>query len=354
VSAGRTVRVVVPAGIDDPGRPSGGNTYDRRVCEELAATGWSVDVRQVPGAWPRPRPGARDHLAAALGTAPDGSVLLVDGLVGLAAPEVVVPAGRRLRTVVLVHLPGGTAAGDLAAPGAERAVLSSAAAVVTTSQWARSRLIARHGLQPARVHVAAPGVDPAPPAAGSHDGGRLLCVGAVIPAKGHDLLLTALAAVADRSWRCVCAGSLDRAPAFVSALRRAVLATGLDGRIAFTGPLGGPALDDAYAAADVLVLPTRAESYGMVVGEALARGLPVLASDVGGVPEALGTTAAGRPGLLTPAGDVAALAASLRRWLDDAGLRARLQRAAHRRRADQARWAATAGRVARVLEDVAA
>ncbi|HEX2806242.1 MAG TPA: hypothetical protein VHN80_08745, partial [Kineosporiaceae bacterium] len=99
------VHVVVPGGLDDPASPSGGNTYDRRVCDGLSAAGRSVREIAVPGAWPRP--GATDlgTLAGALETIPDGAVVLLDGLVACSAPEVVVPQAHRLRMVVLVHLP---------------------------------------------------------------------------------------------------------------------------------------------------------------------------------------------------------------------------------------------------------
>ncbi len=343
----RAVQMVTPEGIDDPRRPSGGNTYDRRVCQELAAVGWAIDLQPVPGDWPRADAESRHHLAAVLARAPDGATVLLDGLVALAAPEVVVPAGRRLRTVVIVHLPLGTAGED--------AVLRSATGIVCTSDWTRRGLLSRHRLDPVRVHVAPPGVDPAPPAPGSRDGGSLLCVGAVVPDKGHDLLATALGDLTDLSWRCVCVGSLDRDPANVVRLRTAISAAGLDDRLELAGPLTGARLDAAYGAADVLVHASRAETYGMVVTEALARGLPVLACDVGGVPEALGTDADGRrPGLLTPAGDAPALARSLRGWLTDADLRARLRATAHRRRPDLAGWDATGRMVADLLEGVAA
>ena len=98
---------------------------------------------------------------------------------------------------------------------------------------------------------------------------------------------------------------------------------GLDDRVRLTGPLTGAALDAAYAAADLLVVPSRAETYGMVVTEALARGIPVLASDAGGLPETLGRDPGGRvPGVLVQSGDAAALAAALRGWLIDSGRRA--------------------------------
>lgn len=347
--------MVVPEGVDDPMRPSGGNTYDRRLCQALVAGGWSVRTLAVAGAWPWAGQVAHQALGEALGAMSDDGLVLVDGLMASAVPEVLVPASRRLRLVVLVHMPIGSLAGRDGSRARESTVLHAAAAAVTTSGWSRSWLVAAYGLDPARVHVAHPGVDAAEPAVGSGDGGTFLCVGAVTPEKGHDVLLAALARVADQTWRCVCVGTLTRAPGFVRQLRRGVRDAGLDGRVVLTGPRTGRELDATYAAADALVLTSRAETYGMVVTEALARALPVLAADVGGVPEALGVSADGRrPGLLTPPGDVTALAGALRVWLCDAALRARLRDAARQRRALLADWSQTADRVARVLAQVAA
>ena len=133
------------------------------------------------------------------------------------------------------------------------------------------------------MHVAEPGVDAAGLASGTETAGALLCVAAVIPGKGHDVLLDALATMTDLSWDCLCVGSLDRDPAFAESLRRRFLDDGLGDRVRFAGPRIGADLDRSYASADLLVLPSRAETYGMVVTEALARGLPVVAADVGGV-----------------------------------------------------------------------
>jgi len=306
------VHVVVPDGIDDPARPSGGNVYDRHLCRGLASNGWSVHEHTAP---------------AALERIPDGAVVLVDGLV---ASEELVPHARRLRLVVLVHMPLGDRR--------EGAVLSAATAVVTTSAWSRRRVLKLHALPADRVHVAERGVDAADLATGTAAGDQLLCVGAVTPVKGHDVLLGALATMTDLSWCCVCVGSLDRDPAFAERVRSR--APGVD----FPGPRTGAELDRSYAAADLLVLASRAEAYGMVVTEALARGVPVIATDVGGVPEALG-----RGGLLVPPDDPAALSAALRSWLGDAELRARLRRAARERRESLPRWEATTFMVAKVL-----
>ena len=101
------VHVVVPDGIDDPARPSGGNAYDRRVCRGLAAIGWSVREHAVAGSWPRPDAAACAALAGVVQRIPDGAVVLLDGLIASAAPEVLVPQAGRLRLVVLVHMPLG-------------------------------------------------------------------------------------------------------------------------------------------------------------------------------------------------------------------------------------------------------
>jgi glycosyltransferase involved in cell wall biosynthesis len=328
---------VVPEGIDDPARPSGGNLYDRRVCRELAALGWTVHEHPVRGA---------AGLARTVRGIPDGALVLLDGLIASPAPEVLVPEGRRLRQVVLMHMPLGHAD--------EREVLMKAAAVITTSEWSRRRLGELYGLPADRVHVAEPGVDAAGLASGTAEGNALLCVGSVTPEKGHDVLLSALKTATDMSWRCACVGSLDRSPAFADRVRRRAWEGRLLDRVGFLGPRTGPELDRAYAVADLLVLPSRAETYGMVVTEALARGLPVLATDVGGVIGALGQGEDGTlPGLLVPPRDPAALGAALRAWLEDAELRDRLRRAARERRATLRPWAATASAIAVVLAAVA-
>ncbi len=321
------VHVVLPNDVDDPRSPSGGNAYDRRLCTGLAKLGWSVREHPVPGGWPAPTSAERDALARELAWLPDGATVLLDGLVASAVPRELAAERDRLRLVVLMHMPLDTAA--------EREALAAARAIVVTSRWTRNRL---RGLAP--VTVAAPGVDPAPLAAGSAAGDRLLCVGAVTPVKGQDRLVEVLAASPDLACRCLCVGSLDRDPGFVAALPR------LD-RVRYAGPLAGDRLAAAYADADLLVVPSRAETYGMVVTEALARGIPVLATAVGGVAEALGRAPDGSlPGMLVePDG----LGTALRCWLTDPGLRAQLRASALGRRGTLGSWAITARRVAAVL-----
>ena len=347
------VHVVVPDGIDDPARPSGGNTYDRCLCRELASLGWSVHEHAVPGFWTCPNAVSFATLAAVVRRIPDDALVLLDGLVASTAPEVLVPQARRLRLVVLVHMPlGHRPPADEAddARSREGAVLSAAAVVVTTSTWTRDRLLDLYPLASDRMHVAEPGVETADLAAGTANGGELLCVAAVTFEKGHDVLVDALAAISDLPWSCVCVGRLDRDPAFARAVRRRSLDGGLDGRVQFAGPRTGAELDRSYAVADLMVLASRAETYAMVITEALARGLPVVAAEVGGLTEALGHGAAGvRPGLLVAPGDPSALEAALRAWLGDTELRGRLRQAARERRETLSGWPATASIIAEAL-----
>ncbi|XVS65590.1 glycosyltransferase family 4 protein [Actinosynnema sp. CA-299493] len=329
-----TVHFVLPGGVDDPASPSGGNAYDRRVVEELSP----VHEVVVPGAWPRPDATARSTLDRALAGIPDGSVVVLDGLVACGVPEVVVPHAHRLPLVVLVHLPLADETGlppALAArlDTAEREVLRAARAVVATSPSAARRLASHHGL--ARVHVVAPGTDPAPPAVGTDGASRLLCVASLTPRKGHDVLVRALASVADLPWTCAFVGP-ERSP-----VRDLVDRHGLGPRIELPGPLSGPALDRAYATADLFVLASLAETYGMVVTEALARAVPVVASSV---PDALGAG-----GVLLPAGDVTAFAEALRRWLTDDEWRRDLRGRASARRLELSTWDQTAAALAEVL-----
>lgn len=353
------VHALLPGDVDRV--PSGGNVYDRRVLAGLAGLGHDVAEHLVAGPWPDGDPAV---VARVLAAVPDGAAVLLDGLVACGVPEALAPHADRLHLVVLVHLPLADEAG-LAAPVArdrharERRALDHAVAVVTTSRWTAARVIARHGLDPARVHVALPGVDPAPVAPGSLVTGvppRLLCLGALTPTKGQDVLVEALAGVADRPWTAVLAGPADRDHGFVVRLRAAIARHGLAGRVEVPGPLGGRRLDAVWAATDLLVLPSRAETYGLVVTEALARGVPVVASRVGGVPEAMAAGASGsdatrtvEPGTWVPPENVPALARTLQRWLDHPGLRSGWRLSALGRRGTLRPWCSPSRRISPVL-----
>lgn len=339
------MRFVLPGDIDDVTAPSGGNVYDRRLCQGLGP----VHEIAVQGSWPHPDASARTELARSLAELPDGGLVLLDGLVACGVPEIVVPQANRLRLVVLVHLPLAVEGGEeLDAP--ERETLRAAKAVVATSAWAARWLIDHHGLDASQVHVVTPGVDPAPLAPGTDGVSQLLCVASVTPRKGQDLLVEALASVAYESWNCLCVGPLERDPAYVERLQQLIKQHELGDRVRLAGPQTGEELASSYRAADLLVLPSRAETYGMVVTEALARGIPVLATNVDGIPDTLGQDPdGGVPGILV-APD--ALTDGLQRWFGEPDLRHHVRISAGQRRGMLASWDETARRMAVVLEQL--
>ncbi|MGD9532090.1 MAG: glycosyltransferase family 4 protein [Pseudonocardia sp.] len=355
-AAGPPVHVVLPGDVDDRRLPSGGNVYGLRVCAGLPAAGRAVHAHRIGGTWPRPAAPARRALARCLEALPAGADVLLDGLVACGVPEAVVPAAARLRLTVLVHLPLGDESGlDPAVAAAlstrEGRVLRAARAVVATSPHTARRVRDLHGVA---AHVVAPGVDAAAPTQPSEAGSRLLCVGSITPTKGQDVLVRALARIADREWTCALVGPTERDPEHVERVRGLVQCHDLGRRVRLDGPRTGVDLDASYAAADLLVVPSRRETYGMVVTEALARATPVVAAGVDGLPETVRGDGTGRgdlPGLLVaPDPDMAdALAAALRRWLDEPALRADARAAARRRRPRLAGWDVTARRLTEVL-----
>jgi glycosyltransferase involved in cell wall biosynthesis len=346
------VHVVAPEGFDDPGQPTGGNIYDRRVCAGLAEAGWDVLVTTVAPGWPVPGRSGRADLARIVSAIPDGATVLIDGLIASSAAAQLLPHAGRIRMTVLLHMPLATALDphhDASAERSERAVLRAATSVVATSEWTRQQILTRYAIPVGQVHVARPGVDlvaaPARPVPG-----HLICVGVLGPHKGQDILVEALADLAERDWHCMLAGPLDRHPDFVEQLRARITRLGYDHRVRLAGVLTGEALSHAYTAADLLVAPSRSETYGMTVTEALAHGLPVIAAAAGGLPEALGSTSDGTlPGQLVPPRDPAALAAALGDWLGDEQHRHRLRAAARQRRSTLCGWDQTTQEIANAL-----
>lgn len=330
-----SLRFVVPAGVDDPRRVSGGNVYDQHIRDGLRHRGWDVDVREAADA---------GGAASVLRDAPDGSRVLVDGLVAGWAPAAVEEAAGRLRLTVLAHMVTAAFADATdAAIDAERRAFASAHDVIVTSDWTADELARRGLANPDRTVVAVPGARPAEPSTSAADG-ELLCIGVIAPHKGQDTLLAALARVAAGDWNCTIVGSTEVFPEFAARIARQ--ASVLGGRVRLTGVLDGSALADEYRRCALLIAPSRVESSGMAIADARARGIPVLAAETGGIPDAL----AGGGGLLVRAGDPAALAEALDAWLSDPSLRVRLRREALAARATLPTWRDTVGRVAEALE----
>jgi glycosyltransferase involved in cell wall biosynthesis len=317
---------------------SGGYGYDRRIIEGLGRRGWSVTVRALDSSFPRPSPRAHDDAAGELAAIPDGSSVLVDGLALGAMPNEVEREKRRLKLIALVHHPLAAETGldrDTAAAleDTERRALSAVRLVVVTSE-ATADTLGRYGVGRDRIAIVEPGTDPAERARGSSEGSpHLLCVAAIIPRKGHAVLARALATIPDERWRLTCVGSTERDPRTVEQLRASLQAGGLEDRVLLAGEADETRLAAWYDGADVFVLPTLYEGYGMAVAEALARGLPVVSTATGAIPDLLSTGA----GLVVPPGDADAFAAALRQILEP-DVRTRLASGALRARGRLPTW----------------
>jgi glycosyltransferase involved in cell wall biosynthesis len=346
----RAAVFVVPGDLDSR---TGGYIYDRHIVDGLRAAGWSVDVGMLDDTFPRPTASAIAEADALFAALPAGSVTVVDSLALGAIPEILEQHRSRLRVVALMHMPLASDIGiaeETAAQfaAAERRALATAALVIVTG---RSTLpvIANYGVPSTRVVVVEPGTDPAPIARGSGTSRvELLSVGTLNPGKGHEELLSALAAVASRDWHLTCAGSLTRHPPTAARIRAMVQERGLDDHVSLAGELNADEIEERYDRADVFVLATLRETYGMAVAEALAHGLPVVSTSTGAIPALVGTEA----GLLVSPGDVRGLSLALSRVIDDEDLRARLAEAARRIRPSLPPWDQAVRKFGAALESI--
>jgi glycosyltransferase involved in cell wall biosynthesis len=343
--------------IWDQDAPTGGTIYDQNLITEFRALGVAIRLHKLPGPWPEADAPAQADLARALRAQP---ACLVDGILAGASPGVVVAAVESGHAVTLVvHLPISDELG-LHPKRRERYValeaqaVHAASGVVCPSDWCAAELRRRYGRMD--VGVAVPGVTPAPAARGSQHSGlpRLLALASLTPTKDQITLVRALAHVADLGWLADLVG-FDRAdPDYAARVRDEVATAGLADRIRITGPLIGPVLDQRWDAADLLVLPSRVETFGLVVTEALARGIPAIVSAGTGAVEALqqGATLPGdaMPGAAVQPGDPTALAEVLREWLTRPELRSVWRQAALARRDSLPGWGQTAGAVLDYLE----
>jgi hypothetical protein len=329
---GRVARFVVPAGVDDPERVSGGNVYDQRVRDGLTGRGWDVGMAEA----------SEGAVAAALDGVPRRGTVLVDGLVAAWDPDAIAEAAERARVVVLAHMVAGAFAGaEAELVERERRALGHATRVIATSNWTASELVRRGIVERDRLTVAVPGSTGGPLARGR--AGELLCVGAIAAHKGHDILLDALDGLRGLDWTCTMAGPRDVDPEFAG--RVAARARSFGSRVRLTGVLHADTLANAYRRSGLLIAPSRTESFGMAIADARRRGLPVIASAVGGIPEAV----AGGGAVLVEPDNADALAGALRRWMTEPALRARLRVEAALARPRATRWADTVARVDQAL-----
>jgi glycosyltransferase involved in cell wall biosynthesis len=348
----RSAAFAVPG---DLSTPTGGYAYDRRMIAELERLGWRIEVVALGEGFPHPSAETRDAAQARLAAVAKGRAIVIDGLAFGVLPEAAAKLRAQHPLVALVHHPlaletGLSPAEAAALHASERAALAAASRIVTTSVTTARGLIADYNVPADRITVAPPGTDPAAQALGSSDGiVRLLAVGSVVPRKGYDVLVAALAAITDLPWRLTIAGDRSRDPPTAARLDADIERHQLGGRISVLGAMAPERLAELYGAADIFVLASRFEGYGMAYAEAIAHGLPVIGTTAGAIPE---TVPAGA-GVLVRPDDSAALALALRRLIENSDERNRLRAAARKGAQRLPTWQDSAKLFSRALEALA-
>ena len=339
----------------DLATPTGGYAYDRRMIAELQALGWQVDVIDLGGGFPRPGAEAKAAAGGKLAAAPERCPIVVDGLAFGVLPEAAGELRERNPLIALVHHPlafetGLPPADAEALMKSERDALALAHGVIVTSPSTATLLTEDYDVPLDLITVACPGTDRGPMARGSADGTlRLISVGAVVPRKGFDVLIEALAPLASLPWRLTIAGDRARDPTMAAQLDTDIGRHGLAGRVEVLGAVERDRLDALYADADLFVLASRFEGYGMAYAEALARGLPIVGTTAGAIPDTVPPSA----GILVEPNDVKALARTLRMLIENRKEREWLAAGARKAAETLPTWQDSAGLFAAAIEAVA-
>jgi glycosyltransferase involved in cell wall biosynthesis len=307
---------------------SGGYNYDRRIVEGLRGLGHAVEVVELAGRHPHPDEAALAAARAALAALPDATRIVIDGL-GLPAFAPLAEELARRRAIGLIHHPTALEHGN---PGpvrdalrtAEQALFPRLARLIATSTLTAQRLPGEFGADDARIGVVEPGTDPAPRALGSGGPGcAILALGSLIPRKGHDVLLRALATLPDLEWSLTIGGGGDDR-VHADGLFALAESLGIASRTHFAGVVTDAALEALWQGADLFALATYWEGYGMAAAEALVRGVPVAITAGGAIADLVPMEA----GVVSPPGDVASFGRALRRAIFDTALRTRMADAA--------------------------
>lgn len=331
---------------------TGGYGYNRRVMALLPAFDVESKHLALPGGFPDPKPGEVAEAERLLATIPEGTTLLIDGLAYCALPADVIDRIDR-RIVAIAHHPLCMEAGlseerQKHLRTTEREALARAARIIVPSRTTRAILIEEFDVPDDKITVAEPGTDPAVRATGTGTPMQILAVGAVSPRKGYRFLVKALEPLKSLDWRLTIAGAIDRHPEAVEELTAVIAATGLSDRVTLAGTVVPATLERHFNMADIFVMPSLFEGYGMVLAEAMARGLPIVCTTGGASSETVPDAAA----IKVPPGDAPALTQALSSALRDRKLRVKLADASWEAGRRLPTWNETARRIAAVIHDI--
>jgi glycosyltransferase involved in cell wall biosynthesis len=342
-----SVCLVFPGSLDTK---TGGYIYDRRVFEELQNSGWHTTTLSLDSTFPKPTDSALREAKAGFDRIPNGQLVVIDGLALAGLTPLLPSIVARLHVIALIHHPladetGIDSESARQFEAAEKSALALVPQVIVTSAWTRRRL-ADYAVDTSRVAVVKPGIDRGPlvervPSSTV----RLLTVATITERKGHATLIEALSGLKHLDWSLRCAGSLELDFRCARALQQQIALADLRDRVALLGELAPDAVRDEYARADLFVLPSFLEGYGMALAEAIAHALPVVSTTAGAIPD----TVPGSASRLVAPGDADALTEVLRQLISDPSARSKLATAAHDAAVSVSTWGEAAHDFAAVL-----
>ncbi|MEM8798042.1 MAG: glycosyltransferase family 4 protein [Pseudomonadota bacterium] len=322
------MRFIIPGAIDTP---SGGYRYDRQIIEEMKVIGAVVDLVSLPGStYPFPDEAAISKIDGVIAEAKSADIAVVDGLAGGVLPGLLANLASTMPVVALIHHPLFLEAGLSeveadALRGSEAAGLSHVKAVITTSPATTRTVQEMFGFDPEHIHTVIPGVERGPKnKLQMGEEARILSIGSISERKGHDVMIDALARIKDLRFRLDIAGASFGNDSLLASLKHRTTQAGLDGRVTFHGAVTESELDHLYASADFFALASRYEGYGMVYAEAIVRGLPVIGTDGGAIPDTIPPDC----GLIAKAGDPETLSEHLRTMIENHDVRQAMRQAA--------------------------
>ena len=347
------VAFAIPGDID---APSGGYAYARKLFALLPEFGITPHHLELPDTFPAPSPDDLSLTRQLLDQLHPSTPVLFDGLAYGALPPGFLD-GLNSPYIALVHHPLAFESGleperQRQLLISERYTLGRAKAVIATSPLTARELASKYDVAPGQITVAEPGTEPAIRAIGTDASPNkpfsMLAVGSLIPRKGYTVLIEALKELDISDWHLTIAGTPEHDPAEANRIREAVLASGKRRQITIAGRIPGPDLARLYAQADLFVMPSLYEGYGMVLAEAMARGLPIVCTTGGAAAE----TAPDAAAIKVPPGDAAALQKAIASLMDNEPERTIMSAASWAAGRKLPRWAASIEKIADVLKAV--
>ncbi len=336
-----TIHFIIPGDIDTP---TGGYRYDRAILDEWRKAGIAHELISLEGAFPFPTHSDVEECIAKVNTLSGARSIVVDGLAGGASAKLMEALSYQAPLTALIHHPlclenGLSVAEAIRLKGEEQKGLAHTSQVITTSKATAKTVHDLFGYPQNRIRTVLPGVERGPISQPSADKPvRLICIGSVIERKGHRDLIAALRNLTELGWVLDCYGATEFDPSLYRELTSMVEAAELTTRIRFHGAVGAEELEAAYGNADVFVLASHYEGYGMAYAEAIVRGLPVLGTTAGAIPDTVPEAC----GILIEPGNQKALEGALQTMIEEPETRKIFHEAAVKHEPDFPSWTTSA------------